>query len=116
MNKYPYSAGHLMAVPYRKVSEMADLTEGEALELWALMVHAQRLLREAVLAQGFNIGWNLGSAAGAGVDDHLHVHIVPRWKGDSNFIATIGGTRIIPEALRPLYERLLAIQKSLNPG
>ncbi|MDX2080061.1 MAG: HIT domain-containing protein [Terrimicrobiaceae bacterium] len=114
MNKYPYSAGHLMAVPYRKVHEMADLTEGEALELWGLMIHAQRLLREAVRAQGFNIGWNLGRASGAGVEDHLHVHIVPRWVGDSNFIATIGGTRIIPEALQPLYARLIAIQNSLS--
>ncbi len=113
MNKYPYSSGHLMAVPYRKVSNMADLTDGEVLELWQLSIHAQRLLEKAVRAQGFNIGWNLGRASGAGVDDHLHIHIVPRWVGDSNFIATIGGTRIIPQALQPLYERLVAIQAEM---
>jgi len=113
MNKYPYSAGHLMAVPYRKIHRMEDLAEGEVLELWELATHAQKLLEHAVKAQGFNIGWNLGKASGAGVDDHLHIHIVPRWVGDSNFIAVIGGTRIIPEALQPLYERLVKIQNEL---
>lgn len=113
MNKYPYSAGHLMAVPYRKTHLMEDLTEGEILELWELCIHAQKLLRESVKAQGFNVGWNLGKAAGAGVDDHLHLHIVPRWMGDSNFMAVTGGTRIIPEGLTPLYERLMAAQKAL---
>lgn len=113
MNKYPYSSGHLMAVPYRKVCNMADLADGEVLELWQLAIHAQLLLEKAVRAQGFNIGWNLGRVSGAGVDDHLHLHIVPRWVGDSNFIATIGGTRIIPQALQPLYERLVAIQAEM---
>ena len=113
MNKYPYSAGHLMAVPYRKIHRMEYLAEGEILELWELAVHAQKLLEQAVKAQGFNIGWNLGKASGAGVQDHLHIHIVPRWVGDSNFIAVIGGTRVIPEGLRPLYDRLLKIQSAL---
>ena len=111
MNKYPYSAGHLMAVPNRKVCKMADVTPQEMSDLWELAILAQNLLEKAVHAQGFNIGWNLGKAAGAGVDDHLHIHIVPRWNGDSNFIAVIGGTRIIPEGLRPLYERLMELQK-----
>ncbi|MEI8292418.1 MAG: HIT domain-containing protein [bacterium] len=114
MNKYPYSAGHLMAVPCRKVCRMQEVTEDEILDLWRLSIHAQRLLEIAVKAQGFNVGWNLGRASGAGVDDHLHIHIVPRWVGDSNFIAVVGGTRIIPEGLRPLYERLVAIDKDLN--
>lgn len=114
MNKYPYSAGHLMAVPYRKTSRMEDLVEGEILELWQLAILAQKLLTEAVRAQGFNVGWNLGRVSGAGVDDHLHIHIVPRWAGDSNFIAVIGGTRIIPEGLSPLYERLMKIQRGLQ--
>lgn len=113
MNKYPYSAGHLMAVPYRKVSGMSDLTEGEVLELWQLCIHAQELLRICVKAQGFNVGWNLGHAAGAGVDDHLHLHIVPRWMGDSNFITTVGNVRILPEALMPLYGRLMEAQKGM---
>jgi ATP adenylyltransferase len=102
-----------MAVPYRKIHRMDDLAEGEILELWELAVHAQKLLEATVKAQGFNIGWNLGKASGAGVQDHLHIHIVPRWLGDSNFIAVIGGTRIIPEGLRPLYDRLLKIQGEL---
>jgi len=113
MNKYPYSAGHLMAVPYRKTAKMSDLTDDEVLELWHLTIHAQRLLENAVRAQGFNIGWNLGRASGAGVDDHLHIHIVPRWVGDSNFIAVIGGARIIPEGLNPLYDRLMTVQADL---
>lgn len=114
MNKYPYSAGHLMAVPLRKVVKMSEVTEAEVLDLWKLAIYAQRLLAEAVKAQGFNVGWNLGKAAGAGVEDHLHIHIVPRWAGDSNFIASIGATRVIPEGLRPLYDRLLDIQSQLD--
>jgi ATP adenylyltransferase len=113
MNKYPYSSGHLMAVPYRKVSDMAELVETEVLELWQLCLHAQRLLREAVKAQGFNVGWNIGKAAGAGVADHLHLHIVPRWVGDVNFMTVLGNTRVIPEGLRPMYDRLIAIQNTL---
>ena len=110
MNKYPYSAGHLMAVPYRKVSDMADLVETEVLEIWQLCILAQKLLRDCVKAQGFNVGWNLGRAAGAGVDDHLHLHIVPRWVGDANFMTVTGGARVIPEGLRPLYDRLISAQ------
>jgi len=114
MNKYPYSAGHLMAVTYRKVSDMAELTSDEVLELWELCIHAQKLLKECVRAQGFNIGWNLGRAAGAGVDDHLHLHVVPRWMGDANFMTVTGGARIIPEGLQPLYDRLIAAQNAAD--
>jgi ATP adenylyltransferase len=114
MNKYPYSAGHLMAVPYRKVSDMTELTNDEVLELWHLCIHGQRLLKQCVKAQGFNIGWNLGKCAGAGVHDHLHLHIVPRWVGDSNFMTVVGSVRIIPEALQPLYDRLMDAQDQLN--
>jgi ATP adenylyltransferase len=114
MNKYPYSAGHLMAVPYRKTVDMAVLTDGEVLELWSLCVHAQNILSLCVKAQGFNIGWNLGRAGGAGVDDHLHMHIVPRWAGDANFMTTISGTRILPEALQPMYARLVEAHQSLT--
>ncbi len=113
MNKYPYSAGHLMAVPCRKVVKMSDVLAEEVLDLWNLAVHAQILLTEAVKAQGFNVGWNLGKASGAGVEDYLHIHIVPRWVGDSNFMAVTGGTRIIPDGLQPLYARLLEIQAGL---
>lgn len=114
MNKYPYSSGHLMAVSYRKVAAMEELLEDEVLELWQLCIHAQKLLKECVRAQGFNVGWNLGKASGAGVDSHLHLHIVPRWVGDSNFMTVTGGVRIIPEGLRPLYDRLMAAQAALG--
>ena len=86
MNRYPYAVGHLMAVPYRKTADLSSLGENEILELWALAVHAQALLRATMKAQGFNIGLNLGAGAGAGVPDHLHLHIVPRWQGDTNFM------------------------------
>jgi len=108
MNKYPYACGHLMAVPKRKVAGMEDLEAAEVLDLWNLSVLAQRLLRDVVKAQGFNVGLNLGSVAGAGIDYHLHLHIVPRWQGDSNFMPVIAGTRILPQALEPLYDKLRA--------
>lgn len=111
MNRYPYSVGHLMAVPYRKVAEMSSLGENEVLELWELAVHAQGLLRTAVKAQGFNLGLNLGTAAGAGVADHLHLHIVPRWTGDNNFMPILGKTRLLSDGLQELYEKLIAAQK-----
>lgn len=108
MNAYPYAVGHLMAVPYRKVADLVELTPDERLELWELAELAQRLLRETVKAQGFNIGLNLGKCAGAGVADHLHLHIVPRWEGDNNFMPVLAGTRVLPESLQALYERLIA--------
>lgn len=113
MNKFPYSSGHLMAVPYRRVGGMDELTDDEALEIWNLCVHGQKLLKAAVKAQGFNVGCNLGHVAGAGVADHLHIHIVPRWAGDANFMTTVSGARILPEALVPLYERLIEAQKGI---
>ncbi|NBV85550.1 MAG: HIT domain-containing protein [Verrucomicrobia bacterium] len=109
MNAYPYAVGHLMAVPYREASDLADLSEGEWLELWELAMLAQRLLREAVGAEGFNVGLNLGACAGASMAKHLHLHIVPRWSGDNNFMAVLGGTRVLPEALESLYDRLAAL-------
>jgi ATP adenylyltransferase len=97
-----------MAVPYRVVSRFSELTDGEKIELLDLASYAERLLEDVVKAQGLNIGWNVGTAAGAGVAEHLHLHIVPRWHGDHNFMTVIGGTRIIPDGLVPLYERLRA--------
>ena len=108
MNRFPYTVGHLMAVPYRKVGDLADLTNGERLELWDQAAHAEKLLRKVVHAEGFNVGLNLGKAAGAGVADHLHLHIVPRWDGDSNFMPVLGQTRIMAEALDSLWEKLTA--------
>ena len=108
MNRYPYAVGHLMAGPYRKVAELGLLGDAEKLELWDLAEHAQRLLRDVVRAHGFNIGLNLGTCAGAGVADHLHLHIVPRWEGDNNFMPVLAGTRVLPEALEVLYGKLMA--------
>ena len=108
MNRYPYAVGHLMAVPCRKVSDLSELRDTEKLELWELAEHAQVLLRQTIRAQGFNVGLNLGKCAGAGVADHLHLHIVPRWEGDNNFMPVLADTRILPEALDSLYRKLIA--------
>ncbi|CAN5639340.1 HIT domain-containing protein [soil metagenome] len=107
MNRYPYAVGHLMAVPYRKTADPAALGENEVIELWQLAVHAQILLRSAVKAQGFNIGLNLGACAGAGVPGHMHLHIVPRWNGDTNFMPILSGTRQISEGLESLFHKLM---------
>lgn len=108
MNRYPYTVGHLMAVPYRKVGDIGALTEGERSELWEQAALAQRLLREVVKAEAFNVGLNIGKAAGAGVLDHLHLHIVPRWEGDNNFMPVLGQTRVMTQTLESLWEKLVA--------
>ena len=113
MNRFPYAVGHMMAVPYRKVAEIADLTDQERLELWELAAHAQKLLRKAASAQGFNIGLNLGKCAGAGYAEHLHLHIVPRWEGDNNFMPVLADIRVMPEALKSHYDKLIAAQRDL---
>ena len=114
MNRYPYAVGHLMAVPYRKTPELSALGENEIVELWNLVVHAQVLLHTAIKAQGFNVGLNLGECAGAGVTDHLHIHIVPRWNGDTNFMPILTGTRVLGEGLRTLYGKLLEVQTTID--
>jgi len=113
MNRYPYAVGHLMAVPYRKVSELSSLGDNEIVELWKLVTHAQALLRATAKAQGFNVGINLGECAGAGVMDHLHIHVVPRWSGDTNFMPVMANTRTISEGLRGLYDKLMAAQEKM---
>ena len=112
MNRYPYAVGHLMAVPYRKVGDLRDLGENEITELFSLVVHGQNLLRKIMKAEGFNIGMNIGKCAGAGVPDHVHIHIVPRWSGDTNFMPMIANTRVLSESLQSLYEKLVAAQKT----
>lgn len=113
LNRYPYAVGHMMAVPYRKVADIAELTDAERLELWDLAAHAQTLLRKTAKAQGFNVGLNLGECAGAGVADHLHLHIVPRWQGDTNFMPVLADARVMPEALSAMWEKLRAA--SISP-
>lgn len=114
MNRYPYAVGHLMAVPYRKTGDADSLGDNEVAELWGLAMHGKRLLRETVRAQGFNIGLNLGTCAGAGIPDHVHLHIVPRWNGDTNFMPVLSGTRLLSESLQHLYEKLIATQQRLE--
>lgn len=113
MNRYPYAVGHLMAVPYRKTGDAASLGDNEVIELWQLAMLGQRLLREVMKPHGFNLGLNLGVCAGAGVPDHLHLHIVPRWNGDTNFMPVLAGTRMLPEGLQSVYDKLMAAQARL---
>ncbi|MEP7071738.1 MAG: HIT domain-containing protein [Verrucomicrobiota bacterium] len=113
MNRYPYTVGHLMVAPLRKVAEIGGLHPDEIQDLFALLTHAQNVLRATLKAQGFNIGINVGECAGAGVPDHLHVHVVPRWEGDTNFMPMLSGPRVLSESLAALYGRLLAAQRTL---
>jgi ATP adenylyltransferase len=114
MNRYPYISGHLMIIPYRHVSRMEDLTPEEKLEVFNLQDISVRVLNEALHPDGFNIGMNLGKAAGAGVDDHIHVHIVPRWSGDTNFMSVLGDVRVIPEDIYKTWEILLPYFKKYH--
>jgi ATP adenylyltransferase len=108
LNLYPYNAGHLMVVPFRHVSSYDELTPEETVELAALTQHALRAIRHASGAQGFNVGMNLGSVAGAGIAAHLHQHVVPRWGGDTNFMPVVGHTRVLPQLLKQTQELLVA--------
>src|SRR5213594_1131790 len=114
MNRYPYAVGHLMAVPYRKTADISSLGENEIVELWNLVTHAQALLRTTTKAQGFNVGLNLGECAGAGIVDYLHIHIVPRWSGDTNFMPILTGTRKLSEGLSALYDKLIEAQAKME--
>lgn len=108
MNKYPYNPGHLMVAPYRHTADFGGLTAGETAEMVALAQKSQRVLNKVMTPQGFNLGMNLGKIAGAGVDDHLHLHVVPRWAGDTNFMPVLGETRVISEALNLTWKRITA--------
>lgn len=99
-NLYPYNAGHLMVVPYRKVAELEALTEAETAELMVFAKRAVRTLKRVSRPEAINVGLNLGKAAGGSVSEHLHLHVVPRWAGDSNFMTVIGGAKVLPQLLR----------------
>ena len=99
MNAFPYTSGHLMVLPYREVADLEDLTEPEASELWRTVTDAVATLRAAYRPEGLNVGVNLGQPAGGSVSQHLHVHVVPRWAGDANFMSAVANTRTLPEAL-----------------
>jgi len=106
MNRYPYNSGHLMVSPLRHIAELDELTADEEQEFSELTRRAVAALRAALQPEGFNIGINLGAAAGAGLKEHLHRHIVPRWVGDTNFMPVVGGTHVVPEALLETYDLL----------
>jgi ATP adenylyltransferase len=109
LNAFPYASGHLMAAPVRHVAALEEATRDELAETMQLVQRGVGALRAAYGADGFNVGLNQGRAAGAGIPDHLHVHVVPRWNGDTNFMPVLGGTKVIPEALDTSYDRLLAV-------
>ena len=108
LNLYPYNPGHLMVVPYRRVAELEELTVAESAELMAFAQKAIRVMKEVSRPHGFNVGLNLGSSAGGSLAEHLHMHVVPRWGGDANFITIIGGSKVIPQLLRDTRELLAA--------
>jgi ATP adenylyltransferase len=106
LNLYPYNPGHLMVVPYRRVSELEDLTDPESAELMAFTQKAICVIKNVSRPHGFNVGLNLGTSAGGSLAEHLHVHVVPRWGGDANFITIIGGSKVIPQLLRETRQLL----------
>jgi ATP adenylyltransferase len=106
LNKFPYSSGHLMVAPYRHVSDFAELSDEEALEAHRLVGHGMAALAEAFAPQGYNVGWNLGRIAGAGIVDHVHVHVVPRWAGDTNFMPVLADVKVLPEHLAETRAKL----------
>jgi len=106
LNAYPYGTGHLMVLPQRAVGQLEDLDQDESAELWSGVTAAVRAVKAAYRPDGVNVGANLGEAAGAGVPDHLHVHVLPRWSADSNFMTAIAETRVLPEPLDATWRKL----------
>lgn len=107
MNRFPYNNGHLLIIPYKHVAELSQLESSEHAELMALCSRSVETMKTRLNAEGFNCGFNLGKVAGAGIKDHLHLHVVPRWCGDANFLPIIGETRSMPEYLQQTYDRLV---------
>jgi ATP adenylyltransferase len=108
LNRYPYNGGHLMVVPYKASPDLDGLTETELADLWILVRRCINALTAVMKPDGFNIGINLGKVAGAGITDHVHIHVVPRWNGDTNFMPVIGHTSVVPQALTELAAQLRA--------
>jgi diadenosine tetraphosphate (Ap4A) HIT family hydrolase len=106
LNNFPYTVGHTMVLPYREVPDLEDLAPAEVAELWAMVTDAVRALKAAYSPQGVNVGINLGKAAGGSIAQHLHVHVVPRWLGDANFMAATASTRSIPESLDDTWRKV----------
>jgi ATP adenylyltransferase len=112
LNNYPYNGGHLMVVPYRQVADLEEMTDEEMLELMLVARRCIQALRQTMKAEGFNLGFNLGRVAGAGIVEHLHLHVVPRWLGDTNFRPVLAETTVLPQALREVAAHLRAALSS----
>lgn len=108
LNKFPYSSGHLLVAPVRHVGALAELDDAEAVEVHRLAVAGIQALREVYGPDGFNLGWNLGRVAGAGIEDHVHAHVVPRWAGDTNFMPVLADVKVLPEHLLATRDRVRA--------
>ena len=108
LNRYPYNSGHLMVAPFRHIGDLEEVEDDESLDMQRLMQRCVKALKEAMQPDGFNIGMNLGVVAGAGIPDHLHWHVVPRWTGDTNFMPVVGITKVLPEVTQTSYEKLRA--------
>lgn len=106
LNRYPYNGGHLMVVPYKRVADLNGLMDEELTDLWKLTRRCVNALTKEMKPEGFNIGINLGRIAGAGIEGHLHIHVVPRWNGDTNFMPVLASTRVVPQALTELAAKL----------
>jgi ATP adenylyltransferase len=111
LNKYPYNSGHLMVAPFRHVGELEEVKDDEALDMQQVLQRSIRALKEAMQPDGFNLGMNLGTVAGAGIPDHLHWHVVPRWNGDTNFMPVVGTTKVLPAALGETYQAVVGYLK-----
>ena len=107
LNRFPYTSGHMMIVPYRHVATLSDADPAELQEITKLARFCESGLRKAYRPDGFNMGFNIGKCAGAGIEGHLHLHVLPRWIGDANVVSVVGQTRVIPESLETTYDRLL---------
>lgn len=114
LNRYPYTSGHLMIVPFEHKSGFEDLPSDTTIEMMSFISLSLKILRAEYHTEGFNLGANIGSAAGAGIPKHFHFHIVPRWVGDTNFLSSIGDTRLLPEALEDTYCRVKKAWKKFN--
>lgn len=115
LNRYPYNTGHLMVAPYAHKGKMEDLDRDEILELHGLAADMKKLLDRVLRPHGYNLGINLGRVAGAGVPGHLHLHLVPRWDGDTNFMPVVGGTKVLPVSLEELYDALIPARPLKKP-
>ncbi len=113
LNRFPYNPGHLLAVPFREVNDLLELTSAERADLMEEIVFGQKLLNAVLKPDGINVGFNLGSAAGGSIA-HLHGHLVPRWTGDNNFMPVLGHTRILPQSLEAMWDRLAAATKDIT--